>query len=157
MAGVGLQIRQLLAKGSYTGLLGAYGYAGLISCGPWVLSIVGVLTIGIFASGDNLPDAHVTQFLVSITWSTAGSLILTGPLQLLFGRFVADRIYEKNEEQILPNLFGAMLLIGAVGGALASAFVLVELDETFICSALLVANFVILCEGWLLLVLLSGV
>src|SRR5688572_7741658 len=155
MAGVGLQIRELLAKGSYTGLASAYGYAALISCGPWVLSIMAVLAIGVFAPGDGISEARVTQFLVSITWSTAVSLVLTGPLQLLFGRFVADRIYEKQDEQILPNLFGAMLLIGAVGGALASAFVLVELDETFICSALLVANFVILCEGWLLLVLLS--
>src|SRR5262249_27967415 len=51
MAGVGLPLRRMLADDSYAGLLGAYGYAGLVSAGPWVLSIVGMLAIGAIASG----------------------------------------------------------------------------------------------------------
>jgi polysaccharide biosynthesis protein PelG len=157
MAGVGMQIRQILAKDSYASLVSAYGYAGLISCGPWVFSIAGVFAVGVFAPGDVISAERVTQFLVSITWSTAVSLIITGPLQLLFGRFVADRIFEERRQAILPNLFGALLLVGTAGGVLAAAVVFTAFDESLICSALLVANFVILCLSWVLLVLLSGV
>ena len=46
MAGIGFELRKLLNKRSYTGLLQAYAYAGIISSGPWVLSIVGIMLIG---------------------------------------------------------------------------------------------------------------
>ncbi|TMA27369.1 MAG: histidine kinase [Deltaproteobacteria bacterium] len=157
MAGIGFELRKLLARDSYTGLLGAYGYAGLASSGPWVVSIGGVLAIGLLAKGAVEPAYRVTQFLVSITWLMACSLILTGPLQLLFARFVADRIYEERRERILPNLLGALQVTTLVSGVLASLLVFPSFDESLSCRALLVANFVVLCDGWVLVVLLSGV
>ncbi|TAN73700.1 MAG: hypothetical protein EPN14_09695, partial [Gallionella sp.] len=40
MAGIGFELRKLLKKQSYSGLLQAYVYAGIISSGPWILSII---------------------------------------------------------------------------------------------------------------------
>lgn len=157
MAGIGFELRKLLARDSYAGFLGAYGYAGLACSGPWVVSIGGVLAIGLLATGVVQPAERVTQFLVAITWLMAGSLLLTGPLQLLFARFVADRIYEQRRDRILPNLLGGLEITTIASGALASLFVYPSFDETLACRALLVANFVVLCDGWVLVVLLSGV
>jgi uncharacterized membrane protein len=157
VAGVGLQLRGMLSKDSYAGLVGAYGYAGLISAGPWVLSIVGMLAIGVFASGDAASAGRASELLVAITWLTAGSLILTGPLQLVFGRFVADCSYQERHELIVPNLLGALELTTLVSGCLASLVVLSTFHESIVCCALLVAIFVAFCDGWILLVLLSGV
>jgi uncharacterized membrane protein len=157
MAGIGFELRKLLARDSYAGLLGAYGYAGIASSGPWVVSIGGVLAIGLLASGSVEPRERVTQFLVSITWLMCLSLILTGPLQLLFARYVADRIYEKRRDRILPNLLGALALTTLASGILSSLLVHSLFDESLLCRALLVANFVVLCDGWVLVVLLSGV
>lgn len=154
MAGVGLHLAKMLEKDSYAGLVGAHGYAGLVSAGPWVLSIVGMLAIGVLA-GD--ADGRTSALLVSITWSTAGSLILTGPLHLVFGRFVADCSYQERTELILPNLLGALELATLASGVLASVVVFTTFDESIICRALLVATFVAACDGWVLLVLLSGV
>ena len=42
MAGIGFELRRILVKDSYTSTLRAYIYAGLISSGPWVLSIIGL-------------------------------------------------------------------------------------------------------------------
>jgi uncharacterized membrane protein len=152
MAGIGLRLDRMLGE-SYAGLLGAYGYAAVVSAGPWVLSIVGMLAIGI-ASG---PGDRTSELLVAITWATAGSLILTGPLQLVFGRFVADCIYQRQHERILPNLLGALELATVTSGAIASVVVITTFDESLACRALLVATFVALCDAWVLLVLLSGV
>lgn len=157
MAGIGFELRKLLARESYAGLLGAYGYAGLASSGPWVVSIGGVLAIGLLASGTVQPAIRVTQFLVSITWLMAASLLLTGPLQLVFARFVADRIYEKRRTCILPNLFGALALTTIASGVLGASVAFPAFDESIACRTLLVANFVVLCAGWVLVVLLSGV
>ncbi|HYZ90247.1 MAG TPA: exopolysaccharide Pel transporter PelG [Myxococcales bacterium] len=157
MAGIGFELRKLLARESYAGLLGAYGYAGLASSGPWIVSIGGVLAIGMLASGSVQPAYRVTQFLVSITWLMATSLLLTGPLQLVFARFVADRIYEEQRDRILPNLLGALALTTIASGVLGTIAAYTSFDESIACRTLLVANFVVLCVGWVLVVLLSGV
>lgn len=47
MAGIGFELRKMLKRDSLLGLLRAYTYAGIISSGPWILSIVGILLIGI--------------------------------------------------------------------------------------------------------------
>jgi len=43
MAGIGYELRKLLQRDSLLSVMRAYLYAGVISSGPWVLSIVGML------------------------------------------------------------------------------------------------------------------
>ncbi len=114
MAGIGFELRRLLDRQSLWGLVRAYTYAGVISSGPWVLSILGVMGIGLLSVGP-VPAVEVRQFLVTITYLMAASLIWTGGLQLMFARFIADCIYRGGEARVLPNLFGALTVTG--GGA----------------------------------------
>ena len=116
MAGIGFELRKLMRRNSLWGLLRAYGYAGLISSGPWVLSILGVMGIGVF-SINRVQSLALRQFLVSVTYLMAASLILTGFLQLMFTRFIADRLFAKEEGTVLPNLFGALALTTLVSRA----------------------------------------
>ncbi|PFN89322.1 histidine kinase, partial [Bacillus sp. AFS076308] len=60
----------------------------------------------------------VGQFLVTVTYLMATSLILTGGLQLFFTRFVSDRLFEHKYDQILPNLLGVLLLVTLGAGLL---------------------------------------
>ncbi len=86
----------------------------------------------------------------------AGSLILTGALQLLFSRFVADQIYTRHPEAVLPNLLGALTLTTLVAGTLASLAMLLLFDDPFPYRLLMVSTFVVLCDLWILIVLLSA-
>ena len=113
MAGIGFELRKLLAQNNLTGVLQAYLYASIIGSGPWVLSIVGILVIGLVSSAVAAPGLMVTQFQVSVTYLIAGSLILTGFVQLSFTRFIADRLYEKKEAIVLPNFNGVTLVVTA--------------------------------------------
>ena len=132
MAGIGFELRKLLRKDSYFGLLRAYGYAGIISSGPWVLSILVIMAIGLLTLG-LLPDRsqQIWQFLVSVTYLVAASLSLSGIAQLLFTRFVADRLFEKKDGTILPNLIGLLtmmnLLAAAINGVATAALVAVSI------------------------------
>ena len=92
MAGIGFELRKLLRKESYSGLIQAYAYAGIISSGPWVLSIVGILAIGLLSSTTAGTSLLVGQFQVSVTYLMASSLVLTGIIQLGFTRFIADDV-----------------------------------------------------------------
>ncbi len=74
MAGIGFELRKLLKSDSLVGLLQAYAYAGVISSGPWVLSIIGILVIGLLSvDGGGARRSWCTQFQVSVTYLIAVS------------------------------------------------------------------------------------
>jgi uncharacterized membrane protein len=155
MAGIGFALRRL-GKESYGGIASAYLLAGIIGSGPWLISIVSMLFIGFWAQHTHGDALVVTQFLASVTYLMSGSLILSSILQLMFVRFVADRLFEKKPEVVVPNMMGAMLVTTCVAGAAASVFVSVGFEGVRAFRVLFVVAFVALCNVWVLSVLLSG-
>ncbi|OZY58818.1 histidine kinase [Pseudomonas lundensis] len=156
MAGIGFELRKILSRDSYTATLHAYVYAGLISSGPWVLSIVSVMLVGVLSLGLLMPEMLVRQFLITVTYLMATSLILTGGLQLFFTRFVSDRLFERKFSRILPNLVGVLLLVTLSSGVLGTLLLWALFDEPLMYRLLVLANFVTLCNLWLVIIFLSG-
>ena len=157
MAGIGFELRKLLRKETLVGLLQAYTLAGIIGSGPWVLSIVGILAIGLLSNALAAPSHQVTQFQTSVTYLVAGSLILTGFVQLAFTRFVSDRLFEKRKDLILPNLHGLLLVVVAVASVLGTlALFLLLPGQALVYRLLMLAGFTVMCGVWILTILLSG-
>ncbi|WP_248795834.1 exopolysaccharide Pel transporter PelG [Pseudomonas sp. MWU13-2105] len=156
MAGIGFELRKILSRDSYTATLHAYVYAGLISSGPWVLSILSVMLVGVISLGLVIPEVLIRQFLITVTYLMATSLILTGGLQLFFTRFVSDRLFERKYEQILPNLVGVLLLVTLGSGLLGIILLATLFDQPLVYRLLTLANFVVLCNLWLVIIFLSG-
>lgn len=157
MAGIGFELRKLLKKQTYSGLLQAYAFAGLISSGPWVLSIIGIMLIGVFSLGAIAPKEAISQFQVTVTYLFLISLIGTGLVQLSFTRFVADRTFEKQETAILPNFNGLILLSVGVSMLLAlpvAAFLFPE--QTVLYRLLFVAGLGVMSAIWIATVFLTG-
>ena len=157
MAGIGFELRKLLAKDSLTGLMQAYAYAGIISSGPWVLSILGILIIGFISVSVVTPEFLINQFQVTVTYLMALSLILTGLVQLAFTRFIADRLYEKRDDEVLPNFNGILLVVTLVSGLIGTLTVVISFrDQSILYRLLLVSGFVILSNLWIATIMLSG-
>lgn len=157
MAGIGFELRKILARDSYFALVRAYAYAGLISSGPWVLSILGLVAIGLLSVNLNVQTLMITQFQVSVTYLIMGSLILTGVLQLSFTRWVSDQLFRLKKEAIVPNFAGVLLVTNAVAGTLALLLVFFSFhQESVIYRALMVAGFVTMCDIWIATVFMSG-
>ncbi|GAB4467979.1 MAG: exopolysaccharide Pel transporter PelG [Burkholderiaceae bacterium] len=157
MAGIGFELRRILKRGTLLSLLGAYGYAGVIGSGPWVLSIVGILAVGLLTISTVIPKFAVTQFQISVTYLIALSLILTGPFQLSYTRFVSDRLFEKRNDLVLPN-FNAVLLgvtwVSGLAGLAAAVFLFDKESPAY--RLLMVAGLVLMSNIWIATVLLSG-
>jgi uncharacterized membrane protein len=156
MAAIGFELRKF-AKGR--GLLSQfqlYGLAGLISSGPWVLSILGILLIGILSTEADIPSLEVARFQVSVTYLMALSLIVTGPLQLLLTRFIADRLYEEQEGTILPNLLGSIAVTTVVTGLLGCLLLSLFPDESLVYRLLMLSAFVTLSNIWIVAIILSA-
>lgn len=156
MAGIGFELRKYLDDDSFTGTLKAYGFAGLISAGPWVLSILGVMLIGIVAISQKVGGQEVEKFTTSVTWIMGTSLILSGLLQLVFTRFIADRLFEGKDHLINPNLLGALLVTTVTSGVFAVVVVATLFEESLAYELLLVANFVTLSNIWILVIFVAG-
>ncbi|SHO56902.1 exopolysaccharide Pel transporter PelG [Vibrio quintilis] len=155
MAGIGFEIRKILKKNSLLSVFQAYGYAGIIGSGPWLLSILALMVIGILSVGIVLPQSLIIQFLVSVTYMMAASLILTGGLQLMLTRFAADLFFRRQDQQVLPNLLGSLLLT-TIAALVIALLVWPFLPLPALSKLLLIAGFVCLCNQWLGVIFLSG-
>ncbi|WP_217589105.1 exopolysaccharide Pel transporter PelG [Burkholderia sp. GbtcB21] len=158
MAGIGFELRKILRQQTLFGVARAYAYAGLISSGPLILSIFGILIIGLLSLAFVIPKYAIVQFQVSVTYLIAGSLILTGPLQLSFTRFISDRLFEKRDGLVLSNYNGVVLLATAAAGFVGFVAVAVGFrGEPLLYRMLMVAGFVIVSNIWIAVIFLSSV
>jgi uncharacterized membrane protein len=157
VAGIGFELRKLLKRDSYFSLLQTYAYAGIISSGPWVLSIIAVMIIGIISIPVVTQKFLVTQFQTSLIYLIAFSLLFTGFIQLAFTRYCADRIYQKEHFRLLPNLNGLLLVVTLLAGLFAFPVTFLVFPENSILFKLLFATtFVTLACVWVAAIMLSG-
>jgi uncharacterized membrane protein len=157
MAGIGFELRRLSRSETYLGMLRAYLYAGVIGSGPWVLSILAILILGVMCLGVVLPASKITDFQTSVTWLIALSLIYSGGTQLLYTRYVADRLFEGEKKRVLPNLLGILLTTGLPLLLASVPLGLWLLPDTSVAYRLLmIVSLNLLNTVWVLTVLLSG-
>ncbi|OLQ71271.1 histidine kinase [Photobacterium proteolyticum] len=156
MAGIGFELRKILKKNSLLSMLEAYGLAGLISSGPWVISILALLAIGILSIGIVFPTNVIVQFLVIVTYLMAGSLIISGLFQLLLTRFISDLLFAEEEHRIIPNLLGSMLVTSLIAAAVGSGVMALSTQLEPAVKITIFTCLVLLCNQWLIIIFLSG-
>ena len=94
MAGIAFELQKLLKDRSFSSLMISFAYATSLSAGPWIVSILSIIMAGMLAQKSTHNNEIVRQYQVVITYITAFSLIVSSPLQLLFTRYVSDRLFE---------------------------------------------------------------
>jgi uncharacterized membrane protein len=158
MAGIGFELRKVMRRDTLVGVARAYFYAGLISSGPLILSIFGILIIGLLSLAVVIPQFAIVQFQVSVTYLIAASLIATGPLQLSLTRFISDRLFEKRDDLVLSNYNAVVLVSTVVSAALAvTAMALGFRGEPLAYRLLMVAGFTVMSNIWIAVIFLSSV
>ena len=120
MAGIGFELRRMLDQRS--GLLSkvrAYTCAGLISSGPWLMTI---LTLTLLSLAGQLfgTSGDLSLFRALVTYSFAFSLILQGVGQMSITRWIADRLYSHKYDKILPAFAATLVVAGIVHGVIAA-------------------------------------
>lgn len=108
MAGIGLTLRKLVADHTYLRGAIAYFSSGVITAGPWLISAVSLALLnGAFtaflASEDRL------LLFTTITYAFVGSLIVSGPVQIVLSRTVADHIFLGNTGAIASTFNRALV------------------------------------------------
>jgi polysaccharide biosynthesis protein PelG len=141
MAGIGFQLRRLTASRTYTGHVGAYASAAIISAGPWMISIVSLMFLT-YLLHRVLPGDLIRLFTASVTHVYAFALIITGPLQIVLTRYTADQYSLKTPERVFPSFRGGLvistLLSAIVGGVFFIGYVPAPIEFRIGAAALLV-------------------
>jgi len=153
MAGIGFELKQILKEKSLLSVFKTFGYSAVLSSGPWVISMIIILGIGL----SNIylyhtSDPHNTMLKASVTYVSALALssVFTGFFQLPFTRFVADRIYQKRYYLVLPNFIGILMFIIIVAlilGLLLGLFIFDTQSNLFV--LLYATLFVVLSCVWM--------
>lgn len=157
MAGIGFELLNLMKQGTYLSLVRAYGLTTLMVSGPFLFIMVGIGFVYYLALLTISDSVIIHQFLSIIIYLFSASMILSSFLQYTFFRFIADKIFVKEFDQVASNFNGVLLvqLIMCVCFSLPIVFYFFK-DYSFILKILLIATFIVLCMIWLSTVLLTG-
>ena len=123
MAGIGFQLRRLSNSSHYTGQIGAYASAAIISAGPWMISILSLMLLT-WLLHHVLPKEQdqIRLFSASVTHVYAFALVLTGPLQILLTRYTADQYSLKTPERVFPSFRGGLVVAVIVSSLVGGGF-----------------------------------
>ena len=123
MAGIGFQLRRLSKSSHFTGQVGAYASAAIISAGPWMISILSLMLLT-WLLHKVLPreEDHIRLFSASVTHVYAFALVLTGPLQILLTRYTADQYSLKTPEKIFPSFRGGLIVAALMASVVGGVF-----------------------------------
>lgn len=154
MAGIGFELRRVLKRKTYFSLLQAYTFAGIVSSGPWLLSIFGILLLGFLAVSQNEQNSAVIEFQVSVTYLIMSSLIFTGPVQLLFTRYISDMLFVRERRKVISIIVLMVASICALGCIFAYVIALYFfVDTPTLYQFLMGTGFVELCGVWILTIM----
>ncbi|MDO9711753.1 exopolysaccharide Pel transporter PelG [Paracraurococcus lichenis] len=121
MAGIGFPLRRLAQQDTLSGGLRAYLHAGIISSGPWLLTVLALGGIELFGRSLLAPEM-VQRFSQVVIYNFAFSLVLSGPIVLVITRRLADHIHARDISEAPGMFIGALAVILAVQTALGLPF-----------------------------------
>ena len=92
MAGATLALRRLAQRDNLSSMLLGYAHAGLITSGPWMMTVIAVAAISLM--GRDLANVHeMAAFRSILIYNFAFSLVISGPILLVATRLLANSPY----------------------------------------------------------------
>ena len=155
MAGIGFELKKILNRQTFLGDLTAYLYAAMVSSGPWLMSIVCLAVLGAY-QGAGLTRLEHALFRSTVVYTYAFSLILVGIVQMIATRYMADRLYEKKIDDILPTLYTLTILVLVAGTVFATGSYLF-FEVSWLHKTLGVMLFLVVSLIWLCMIFLSAI
>ncbi|WP_319523578.1 exopolysaccharide Pel transporter PelG [Breoghania sp.] len=155
MAGIGFELKRILNRQTFLADMTAYLYAAMVSSGPWLMSIICLAVLGVYHS-TKLGGLNHDLFRTTVVYTYAFSLIMVGIVQMIATRYMADRMYEKKTDLILPTLYTCALMVLVAGTAFSVCgyfFCKVTLLHKFLGVLLFLVTSLI----WLCMIFLSAI
>ncbi len=124
MAGIGFRLTKYFdEKNVWDNLKGSL-YSTIISSGPWLISVLSVFFVGLYAQhGLDRHDLYVFKCVISYTF--AASLLLFGVFEMPLTRYLADRLYMADISTfrgVFLNIVSFSVIVSGILGYIFYAF-----------------------------------
>ncbi|MFQ5507290.1 MAG: exopolysaccharide Pel transporter PelG [Planctomycetota bacterium] len=154
MAGIGFELKKLITlRPGLTSKVQAYAAAGLISSGPWIMTAVTLFLVSLFGDSASA-SASSLVFRSIVTYAFAFSLITVGAVQMAVTRWIADLLYKRQYEKILPAFTATFAIVGTVQTVVGISFSLAA-DLEFALGLLATGLYLVISLIWLALIWLT--
>lgn len=122
MAGIGFELKKLFNQKSAFGYFRACFYTAVVTIGPFVLATAMILAIQTLLKEAGAAY-HIRQLvLASIIYPFIFSQLISSGFTMLITRFIADKLYHEQYEDIMPSLYGILALCLSIAAIPALAF-----------------------------------
>lgn len=108
MAGIGFELKKIFKKNSIVQKLRGATYASITTIGPLILVITTLFLIYFFLGYNNILFASRELLSSTILYIFIFSLCTTSPFNAVISRYIADKIFENCEEDILPSYYATL-------------------------------------------------
>lgn len=122
MAGIGFELRKLLQGKDMNNKFWGYTSATFITSGPMLISIGQLLIIDKILSISHVLPADRAVIKAALLYAYVFSMIMSSGFVMLSSRFIADKIFTKELDDILPSLLGTVSIALIFGGSLGVIF-----------------------------------
>ncbi|MFT9850500.1 exopolysaccharide Pel transporter PelG [Aneurinibacillus sp. REN35] len=156
MAGIGFRLQNLFKEDYFSSRIKAYGYAGLVTAGPWLTVVVSIALLQwLLGRFTFITFAERQLFLLTVSYSFIFSLILTGGLQLVVTRYIADLLYEKQSNDVFSTFLGVTKIVCLL--AAVCAFIFLSFSSLpFLYKLVAFCLFISITLIWILMIFLTA-
>jgi uncharacterized membrane protein len=111
MAGIGFELKKVLKKTGVISIKKGFLFTAVIPVVPFMTAMVTLVLVQLFFKTSNQPYYLRQLFLIITVYSFIFSQIFTSGFCMVITRFIADRVYEKAYEDIVPSLYGILVIV----------------------------------------------
>ncbi|MGN7476638.1 exopolysaccharide Pel transporter PelG [Solibacillus silvestris] len=122
MAGIGFELRKLYRKEGLVNNIQAYAYSTMTTIGPMILCLILVFVQQYLMDQHGVSYLQKELFVATLAYCFVFSIIITSGLSILVTRYIADRIYEKQYDEVINAYYGSLLIILPIAAIIAFVF-----------------------------------
>ena len=122
MAGIGFELKKIFNREGFLSNIKAYFLSALVIVGPTMICLATVTFLELFLTLAGIEQKQRELFMAIVTYSFVFSLILTNGFSMLVTRYVSDKIFSEEYNEILPSLYGVITVCLMIGGVIGAVF-----------------------------------
>ena len=107
VSGVDNAIELMTRRGTLSGLLAAYLYAALLVAGPWIFTVLGLVSLD--AASCEASCDGLTVFRSIVIYNSMYALVVTSPVAFVTGRWASERVQGGREANVF---YGVVVSLG---------------------------------------------
>ncbi|WP_419877358.1 exopolysaccharide Pel transporter PelG [Brevibacillus centrosporus] len=122
MAGIGFELKKMFRGRGYLSGMKAYAYSSLVTVGPMALCMLMVTLLQQLLIYLDVSYLERMTFLAAVVYAFVFSLLVTCGFIMVISRYIADKIYLREYDEIIASLYGVIATCLGLGGVAGAVF-----------------------------------